>query len=379
MNEIEVELGKRSYPVYVQSESLAEIGALAEKHGLGRKIALITDVNVAPFYQEEIEAGLRQHDFQVLGFILPAGEQTKNLKMADYLYEKLIEANFDRNSVIMSLGGGVVGDLAGFVAATFMRGVTFVQIPTTLLAQTDSSVGGKVGINHRLGKNLIGAFHQPRFVLVDPTVLKTLPQRELWAGMAEVVKYGMIYDRDFFEFLNENLTDIILLKNMETLEMVVEHCCSIKAYIVKNDEKEMGLRRILNFGHTVGHALEALTDYSYFRHGEAVVLGMRAAGWLSNTLGLLPTETFHEMDQFLQRMKLPESLPDFKPQDIIEKVYHDKKVVNGILHWVLLEDIGKAVVRNDVDDRDILAALDFLRKQVLVSNISKQKIKSFSK
>jgi len=376
MKGIKVDLGERSYPIYVEAKVLNQVGELAKKHGAGQKVALITDVNVAKYYREEVESSLEKQNFQVLCFILPDGEQTKSLKMADYLYEKLIEANFERNSVVLSLGGGVVGDLAGFVAATFMRGVSFVQIPTTLLSQTDSSVGGKVGINHRLGKNLIGAFHQPLFVVIDPEVLKTLPQREIWAGMAEVVKYGLIFDKNFFEFLSENLNDLVLLKNMESLEMVIEHCCGIKAHVVAADERESGLRRILNFGHTVGHAIEAITKYTYLRHGEAVVLGMRTMNWLSQKLELLSKDEFDQIDNFLQRMKLPPTLPDLDPKTILQKTYHDKKVTDGVLNLVLLKEIGQAVIRNDVDEKSILAALDYLRKQILVKNISTQQLKS---
>lgn len=375
MKGITVDLGPHSYPIYVESNSLKLIGKLAKEHHLGQKVAIITDVNVAKHYREDVESHLQDEEFQVLGFILPAGEQTKNLKMADYLYEKLIEANFDRNSVILSLGGGVIGDLAGFVAATFMRGITFVQIPTTLLAQTDSSVGGKVGINHRLGKNLIGAFHQPKFVLIDPEVLKTLPQREIWSGMAEIIKYALISDPEFFDFLEASLSDLVLLKNMEDVEMIIEHCCSIKANVVNQDEKESGLRRILNFGHTFGHAFEALTDYAVLRHGEAVALGMRGITWLCKENKLLNEEEYNRIDNLLQRLRMPETIPDFNPKDVLKKVYNDKKVLDGVLNLVLLEGLGKPVIRNDIAEGAILSALEFLRKQILVKNFSVRRLK----
>jgi 3-dehydroquinate synthase len=375
MKGITVDLGPHSYPIYVESDSLKSIGKLAKEHHLGQKVAIITDVNVAKYYREEVETCLQDEEFQVLGFILPAGEQTKSLKMADYLYEKLIEANFDRNSVIVSLGGGVIGDLAGFVASTFMRGIAFIQIPTTLLAQTDSSVGGKVGINHRLGKNLIGAFHQPKFVLIDPEVLKTLPQREIWSGLAEIVKYALISDSEFFDFLEDSLNDLVLLKNMESVEMVIEHCCSIKANVVNQDEKESGLRRILNFGHTFGHAFEALTDYAVLRHGEAIALGMRGITWLCKENQLLNEEEYNRIDNLLQRLRLPETVPDFSPKDVLKKMYHDKKVLDGVLNLVLLEGLGKPVIRKDITEDAILAALEFLRKQILVKNLSARRLK----
>lgn len=375
MKGITVDLGPQSYPIYVESDSLKLIGKLAKEHHLGQKVAVITDVNVAKHYREDVESCLQDAEFQVLGFILPAGEQTKTLKMADYLYEKLIEANFDRNSVIVSLGGGVIGDLAGFVAATFMRGISFVQIPTTLLAQTDSSVGGKVGINHRLGKNLVGAFHQPKFVLIDPQVLKTLPQREIWSGLAEIVKYALISDAEFFDYLDDSLNDLVLLKNMEDIEMVIEHCCSIKAGIVNQDEKESGLRRILNLGHTLGHAFEALTDYNVLRHGEAVTLGMRGINWLCKENGLFDEATYNKIDSLLQRLRLPETVPDFNPKDVLKKIYHDKKVIDGVLNLVLLEGIGKPVIRKDITEDAILTALEFLRKQILVKNLSARRLK----
>ncbi|MBN2092388.1 3-dehydroquinate synthase [candidate division KSB1 bacterium] len=375
MKGITVDLGPHSYPIYVESDSLKLIGKLAKEHHLGQKVAIITDVNVAKHYREDVESCLQDEEFQVLGFILPAGEQTKNLKMADYLYEKLIEANFDRNSVIISLGGGVIGDLAGFVAATFMRGITFVQIPTTLLAQTDSSVGGKVGINHRLGKNLVGAFHQPKFVLIDPEVLKTLPQREIWSGLAEIVKYALISDAEFFDFLEDSLGDLALLKNMADVEMVIEHCCSIKASVVNQDEKESGLRRILNFGHTFGHAFEALTDYAVLRHGEAVALGMRGIIWLCKENQLLDEEEYNRIDNLLQRLRLPETVPDFNPKDALKKIYHDKKVIDGVLNLVLLKGIGKPVIRKDITEDVLLSTLEFLRKQILVKNFSARRLK----
>ncbi len=375
MKGITVDLGPQSYPIYVESNSLKLIGKLAKDHKLGRKVAIITDVNVAKYYREDVESCLQDEEFQVLGFIFPAGEQTKSLKMADYLYEKLIEANFDRNSVIISLGGGVIGDLAGFVAATFMRGITFVQIPTTLLAQTDSSVGGKVGINHRLAKNLVGAFHQPKFVLIDPQVLKTLPQREIWSGLAEIVKYALISDPEFFDFLEDTLGELVLLKNMDDVEMVIEHCCSIKANVVNQDEKESGLRRILNLGHTFGHAFETLTDYAVLRHGEAVALGMRGIAWLCKENQLLDEDEYNRIDNLLQRLRLPETVPDFNPKDVLKKIYHDKKVIDGVLNLVLLEGIGKPVIRNDIQEDTILSTLEFLRKQILVKNLSSRRLK----
>jgi len=360
MKGIEVELGARSYPIYVESGNLDRLGQLAAKHLPGRKVALITDENVGSLYLERARSALITSAFSVTDFILPAGEPTKSLQQADGLYARLIESRFDRSATVIALGGGVVGDLAGFIAATFMRGVPYVQIPTSLLAQTDSSVGGKVGINHRLGKNLIGAFYQPTFVLIDPSVLNTLPERERWAGMAEIVKYGLIADASLFDRVAGNLTELIHLKNPDMLEAVISQCCAIKADVVRQDEKEAGLRKILNFGHTIGHALEALTEYKFYKHGEAVVLGMRAMSWLSREMGVLADAAFQRIEPALQAFPLPQPFPPIDAAAILQKVHLDKKVVQNQINVVLLGDIGRAILKDRLEEKLLLGAVEWL-------------------
>ena len=248
MKTLKVDLEERSYPIYIESGCLNKIGEYLTKHYQGERTAVITDSIVKNYYSAVVEKSIKDSGFDVELIEMPPGEKFKTLSVVESIYDRLLKKNFSRDSIIISLGGGVVGDLAGFVAATYLRGVKFIQIPTTLIAQTDSSVGGKVGVNHRLGKNLIGAFYQPVFVLIDTHVLGTLQPRELNAGMGEVIKYGAIYDESFFEFIEENFEDIRSLKNMESVEHTVLRSCEIKAEVVKIDERESGLRRILNFG-----------------------------------------------------------------------------------------------------------------------------------
>ncbi|MBN1352685.1 3-dehydroquinate synthase [candidate division KSB1 bacterium] len=362
MKRITVDLGARSYPIYIAAGCLNQIGDIVSSHQLERKIALITDENVGPLYSDAVEAALKASGFQVSVYVLPAGEASKSLETADKLYEYLIRDRFDRKSTIISLGGGVIGDVGGFIAATFMRGIRFVQIPTTLLAQTDSSVGGKVGINHRFGKNLIGAFYQPCFVLIDPQVLETLPLRERRAGMAEVVKYGLIADETFFDFLAGHLEDVIQLAPSGDVEGVIETCCSIKARVVQQDEREGGLRQILNFGHTAGHALEALTNFEFYRHGEAVAMGMRCMTWLSWQSDFISEADFSRIDALLQRFPQPSPQPVFESNEILEKIYSDKKVFDGKLNVVLLSKIGEALVKKNLDPKAMLAALEWMNR-----------------
>ncbi len=360
MRIVEVNLGVRSYPIYIEAGALERIGERSRENALGRTLAIITDTTVGALYVERVASSLQHDGFRVHVFQVPPGEETKSLRTAENLYGRLIKARLDRKSTVFALGGGVVGDLAGFVAATFLRGVTFVQVPTTLLAQTDSSVGGKVGVNHRLGKNLIGSFYQPRFVVIDPSVLRSLPVRELWAGLGEVVKYGLIWDENLFRLLETNLERVIDASDLRLTETIIENCCRIKAEVVEKDEREGGLRRILNFGHTIGHALEAVTHYELFRHGEAVILGMRVMSWLSNEEGLLSKKDFNRIESLLGKMPIGVACPVMTPKKILGKVRHDKKVADSQLCVILLRRIGQAVIKEGIEEEKILQAISYL-------------------
>jgi len=291
---------------------------------------------------------------------VPAGESSKSAASCEVLYSFLLEHGADRHSVVIALGGGVVGDLAGFVAATFMRGIRFVQVPTTLLSQVDSSVGGKVGINHRLGKNMIGAFHQPQLVLIDPNFLSTLPIREVRAGCAEIIKYGFIRDADFFNLVSDRLEELFHLKDQRLLETVLSTSCRIKAEIVKKDEREAGIRAVLNFGHTVGHALEAVTDYRYFLHGEAVVWGMQAAVFLSYLAGFISRRQTDGYSSILSEFQCPAIPMSCTRAGLKTAMMKDKKRSSKGQLWILLNNLGQAELVRDVAERDVDAALDFI-------------------
>ncbi len=359
MKTLKVDLKERSYPIYIESGCLDRIGEFLSKHYKGERAAVITDSIVKNYYSAVVEKSIKDKGFDVELIEMPPGEKFKTLSVVESIYDRLLEKNFSRDSIIISLGGGVVGDLAGFVAATYLRGVKFVQIPTTLIAQTDSSVGGKVGVNHRLGKNLIGAFYQPVFVLIDTHVLNTLQPRELNAGMGEVIKYGAIYDESFFKFIEENFEDLRSLKDMKKIEHTVLRSCEIKAEVVKIDEKESGLRRILNFGHTIGHAIENLTDYKIYLHGEAIVLGMIAAGKISEKVGIFTGENFLRLENLLKRLDISS---DFKSDEkgFLDAISRDKKVKSGKINFVLLQDIGKTVIRNDLPEDIIVESFNYI-------------------
>jgi 3-dehydroquinate synthase len=334
-----------------------DIGLICENHSINKKVVIISDDTVNKLYANGVVKNLNNSNHKVVKIVVPDGEQSKSLQTAEKIYEKLILNRIDRNTTIIALGGGVIGDLAGFIAATYKRGIPFVQVPTTLLAQTDSSVGGKVGINHRLGKNMIGAFYQPKFVLIDPIVLKTLKNRDIVSGLGEVVKYGLIWDKKFFAKLERSYNELKNISQLELYEKIIERCCSIKAEIVGQDEKEMGLRAILNYGHTIGHALEAVTNYKYFRHGEAVLWGMIAMSWLSNELGMLSEEEYKRILHLLENLveiNLPTNL---SPENMLKTVYFDKKNIGNEIQVVLLNKIGQALIKKSIEDKYILSAI----------------------
>jgi|ERR1700722_11271052 len=342
MRTVHVSLGSRSYPIFIGGKILSDVGAHCAELELGRRCAIISDKNVAPLYAAKAAASLRKAGFDPLLLTLPAGEGSKNLKMFQSCCDRLARHRLERKSFIVALGGGVVGDLAGFVAAAYLRGIDFVQAPTTLLAQVDSSVGGKVGVNLAAGKNLVGAFHQPRLVLCDLATLRTLPLREFRAGLAEVIKYGIICDEELFERLERDLP-LLLRRNGEVLAEVVARCCEIKADVVRQDETETGLRAILNFGHTIGHAIEAIAGYGKYLHGEAISIGQVAAAKLSvRATGLLAAEAAR-IEKLFARAGLPVAikLSARRVNALIDAMRLDKKVSNGQIQFVLARQIGQ--------------------------------------
>ncbi len=363
MRKIIVELSERSYPIIIASGVLAELASLLKKMDFKRKLALITDTCVGSLYGKEVLASLQKAGFEVEYIEIEQGESSKQLSVYQSVVRRMAASGIDRSAAVIALGGGVVGDLAGFVAATYMRGVDFIQVPTTLLAQTDSSVGGKVGINLPEGKNLIGAFYQPKLVVIDPQVLRTLERRELFAGFGEVVKYALIRDRNLFEVLEKTEVFRAEEPKLDLLEEIIARCCEIKAEIVAKDEKEGGLRRILNFGHTPGHALEAVTGYDYFRHGEAVVWGMRAMSYLSLTENILLQENFERIDDLLKKIPVPPAPQEVNVSDLIQFMKVDKKRSDGKLPLVLLKNIGETIVVKNLPEEKIIDAMETIFKQ----------------
>jgi 3-dehydroquinate synthase len=343
VHEIRVALGDRSYAIVIGAGWLATMGARvrAVVGSQAIRAVVVSDSRVAPLYVPAVSASLRAADFAVAEIQIPEGEQHKNLAWLALLYDRLIEAHIERSSPIVAVGGGVVGDLAGFAAATVLRGVPFVQVPTTLLAQVDASVGGKTGINHASGKNLIGAFHQPRLVAIDIDTLKSLPRREYLAGLAEVVKYGAILDPELFARVDRNVP-ALLRKDTALLSDVVATSCRLKAMVVERDEREGDYRAILNFGHTLGHAIETLTDYRRLLHGEAVAIGMVCAARLSQLLGWLSRSDLERIEGLLRRIGLPTAVPsDLSADQLALAVEADKKAGGGRIKFVCLEAIGK--------------------------------------
>ena len=363
-SDLRVDLGDRSYDIAVRSGELASAGAFArqclEDRGLwsdGRLAFFVTDENVAP-HCETVRGGFEAAGFRTDVASVPPGETSKSLDRAAGLFAGLAEATADRRTLVVAVGGGVVGDLAGFAASAWGRGVPFFQVPTSLLAMVDSSVGGKTGVNIPAGKNLVGAFHQPAGVFVDTEVLATLPERELAAGLAEVVKYGVILDAEFFAWLEEN-ADAVLAKEPAAVRHVVTRSCRLKADVVERDEFERtGLRACLNYGHTFGHAYEALLGYGTLLHGEAVAVGMRHAARLAERLGMVDAEFISRQDALLDRFGLPAALPKaLSANDVIGRMRVDKKSVDGSLRFVLPERVGRVRLVDDAAESAVEAVL----------------------
>ena len=338
--EIPVALGERSYIVAVGSGVMASVGTRLQGLGFRGRCAVVTNDRVGPLYAPAVVASLRDAGLDPIVIEVPDGEAQKNLTWLSAIYDRLLDAGLDRSSVIVALGGGVVGDLAGFAAATFLRGIAFVQLPTTLLAQVDAAIGGKTGVNHPRGKNLLGAFHQPRFVLADVEACATLPRREFLAGMAEVVKYGVIRDPALFHDIAKH-ADAILAQDRDRLIAVIAACARHKAEVVASDEHERsGARAVLNFGHTVGHGVEALTKFTTYLHGEAVAIGMVAASRVSLALGVCDADVVASIDGLLRRLGLPTELP-VPRADLAQAMISDKKSTSGRIRFVAVETIGR--------------------------------------
>ena len=342
MKILNVELGDRSYPIYIGSGLLAD-AKIITSHVKTKTICIVSNTTVSKLYLENIKNLL--DDYQVVEAIIDDGEEFKNHDSLNYIYTKLLENQCNRDTTILALGGGVVGDIAGYAAASFLRGIPFVQIPTTLLAQVDSSVGGKTGINHLLGKNMIGAFYQPQAVLIDLNVLKTLDNRQISAGLAEVIKYGLIWDKDFFKYLEMNIENLKLL-DFKHLEHVIYRSCEIKAKVVSEDEKESGIRAILNLGHTFGHAIENCLGYGEWLHGEAVGCGMVLAAKMSLAQGWLSESEFDRVKDIIFRANLPIEKPNIDYESFIGAMKLDKKNKDKEIYLVLQQGIGKAIVTN---------------------------------
>jgi 3-dehydroquinate synthase len=356
MEILNVNLGNRSYPIYVGAGILDSLGQRLRESGLTGKVAVVTNPTVAQLYLDAVHGSLDHAGFEVVPILVPDGEEHKIFKSLTTIYDRLIAEKCERKSSVLALGGGVIGDLAGFAAATYLRGVPYVQVPTTLLAQVDSSVGGKTGVNHDNGKNLIGAFYQPKLVLIDVNVLASLPRRELLAGLAEVIKYGIIEDPQLFRDVEKKLRKIIAL-DRQLLQQIVVTSCSIKARIVEMDEREENQRAVLNFGHTIGHALEAATDYRQFLHGEAVAVGMVKAAMLSVQHGFCDQQSFERILKMITEAGLPSEIPaGLSLRTVIEAIQLDKKAAEGRIKFVMSEGIGKTRF-HWLSPKEVLAAL----------------------
>ena len=355
MKTLTVNLAQRSYPIHIGQNLLGQEKLLAP-HIHGKQVLVVSNETVAPLYLEQTLQALE--NFQCESVILPDGEQYKTLETVDLIFDALLTHHFDRQCTLIALGGGVVGDITGFAAASYQRGVNFIQIPTTLLAQVDSSVGGKTGVNHPLGKNMIGAFHQPQCVLIDINTLNTLDDKQLSAGLAEVIKYGLISDADFFAWLESNI-DALLARDPEQLTYAIEHSCQNKATVVAADEKESGQRALLNLGHTFGHAIESGMGYGAWLHGEAVGTGMLMAADLSHRQGNLSEQEQQRMQALIAAARLPtKTPPEMDGKRFMELMAVDKKVLSGVIRLVLLTGIGASHVSDDYDPKLLQETLD---------------------
>ncbi|OOF44331.1 3-dehydroquinate synthase [Rodentibacter trehalosifermentans] len=352
---VNVELQERRYPILIGSGLLQDEQSYPINRG--DRVMIVSNPTVAAFYLETLTATLEKKGAVVESVLIPDGEKYKTLESLNLIFTALLKGNHGRDTTIVALGGGVIGDVAGFAAASYQRGVRLIQIPTTLLSQVDSSVGGKTAVNHELGKNMIGAFYQPSMVLIDTLTLNTLPKREVNAGLAEVIKYGAILDYEFFVWLENHIDDLVALKQ-EALQYCVARCCQIKADVVARDETEKGDRALLNLGHTFGHAIETHLGYGNWLHGEAISTGMMMAAALSEALGNLSITEVSRLEKLLARANLPTVSPDtMQPEDYLPHMMRDKKVLAGKLRLVLLKSLGQAYVATDTDHHLVLNAI----------------------
>ncbi len=357
MSLVHVSLAERSYDVHVGEGVLDRAGELVSGASTARVAAIVTNPRIGKLYAERVVESLQSAGITGHVIMIPAGERYKTLSTVRGVYEKMLDHRIDRTGMVIGLGGGVVGDLAGFVAATYLRGIDFVQMPTSLLAQVDASVGGKVGVDLPRGKNLVGAFYQPKIVLADTGTLRTLPKSQYRSGLAEVIKHGIILDSGYYAYLEQNLPAIMSL-DAEPLRHVVQRSVELKASVVTQDERESGLRAILNFGHTVGHAVESLTGYKRLLHGEGVAIGMVTSAFISQEMGLLDDSITWRIVELLRRAGLPHRPPEgISPEAVIQAMKLDKKVAHGKLRFVLVNEIGSAVVSEDVTPELIAQAL----------------------
>lgn len=356
MKKLTVALGGRSYPIIIAANQLQQCGELSAEVISNRKALLVSNPRVFGLYGEKTAASLQQAGFQVEVGIVPEGETYKNMTQANRLLDMAMEQQLERDSSIIALGGGVIGDLAGFVAAIYQRGINFIQLPTTLLAQVDSSVGGKVAVNHRAGKNMIGAFHQPRLVVIDPDTLSTLEDREYRSGLGEVVKYAIVCDEQLFDYLETN-AERLSQRDPACIAEVIYRCCKIKAAIVEQDETETGLRAVLNLGHTFGHAIEKLGGYESWRHGEAVAMGTMAAAYLALDYGYIIEQQLERIARLYKSLNIDCLMPAFAPEDIYNNMLNDKKMHQNRLRLILPAKWGEYVMLEAPEKGRVLQAI----------------------
>ena len=359
MQTISVPLQNRSYPIWIEKGLLTKLPELLKPMNQGQKWVIFSQNEIISLYGNSLYKELKSAGFQVELVVLPNGEKAKSLNELEGIFSQLIGIDCDRSSTFLALGGGVVGDATGFIAASFMRGVDYIQIPTTLLAMVDSSIGGKTGVNLPDGKNLVGAIWQPKAVVIDIELLKSLQEREITSAMGEVLKYGAILDRNLFEVVAENLNDILNLSKSELLTEVISRCVKLKVDVVVGDEREGGKRRILNFGHTIGHALETHFGFDILRHGEAVAYGMLAVGKLSNEDERLKSEDLEFLQTTINKLPLPKQ-PEFDAENILKIMQRDKKVKDRKINFILLEAIGKTVIVDSIEKESIIKAMESL-------------------
>lgn len=357
MLQVNVELKERRYPITIGAGLLSDPASYAPLKS-GDKVMIVSNPTVAPHYLATVEKALSELGCSVDSVLIPDGEKYKTLESLNMIFTALLEKNHNRDTTLIALGGGVIGDVAGYAAASYQRGIRFIQIPTTLLAQVDSSVGGKTAVNHPLGKNMIGAFYQPISVIIDTNTLHTLEHRQVSAGLAEVIKYGAIFDLAFFEWLEANIDQLVGLQQ-DALEYCIQRCCQLKADVVARDETEKGDRALLNLGHTFGHAIEAHMSYGNWLHGEAVSVGCLEAAELSRILGDLSVEDVARLEKLLARANLPTISPDgMEPAEYLPYMWRDKKVLSGQLRLILLKSLGQAYVTAQTTESQVLEAIE---------------------